>query len=141
MTRTPTLSLALAVTVSVLGGCGGGERSTLPTGPSPVSTTLAFSIASTSAGASKAPQCADQIRLHPSWWGFAQVSLVPVEPDGWGILFEDVPIGHHTVRLSAPPGCGEFDVGANGTRLTDRETAGSRTLFRFLLHADGSVSP
>jgi hypothetical protein len=106
-----------------------------------VSAKVEFAVVSFSRGASTTPECAGEIRIQPSFWGFAHVNVVPAEPGAWGVLFEDVPIGRHTVRLRAPVGCGEVELGANGVRLTDRESEGSQIAFHFLLHADGSVSP
>jgi hypothetical protein len=55
----------------------------------------------------------------------------------WAILFENVPIGQHTVRLSADASCGPVELSANGTRL---KGLGSLPGFEFTLHADGTVT-
>jgi hypothetical protein len=61
----------------------------------------------------------------------------PIEGPRWAIVFENVPIGHHTVKLSFDASCGAVELSANGRRLTGR---GSAPGLGFTLHADGSVT-
>jgi hypothetical protein len=135
-----------AITALVLlVGCSGGDG--LPTGPSPVSTTVEIHYAASAVsplgdGASPLLDCASPARIHPSWWGFAQATMPSSGPGSWAALFEDVPIGRQVVRVSAPEGCETTSVVVNGTLLTKRvEVPFSSDAFAFTLHSDGSVSP
>ncbi len=115
--------------------CSGGDG--LPTGPSPVTAEVEFRyvLAESEASSTEADlACAGQVRIHPSFWGFAQVTLMPVDSRTWTARFEEVPVGRHTVRLSAPEPCAGGELFANGARLP--HGAGS-----FAVTSDGSVTP
>jgi len=118
-------------------GCGGGNA--LPTGPSPVSANVELryevATAATEAAPSEALDCEGQVRLYPSWWGYAQVTMAPTGADRWGLLFEEVPIGEQRVNVVAPEGCGGGNLTANGVVLSDAPNG-----FSFTLHPDGSVT-
>jgi len=58
-----------------------------------------------------------------------------VDAGTWTARFEEVPVGRHTVRLTAPEGCAGGDLFANGARLPN----GSAT--SFAVATDGSVTP
>jgi hypothetical protein len=77
------------------------------------------------------------VQVQPSWWGFAEVRLRPIGEGRFAILFENVPIGRHTVKLSFDAACGDVELSANGSPLTGR---GSVPGLVFTLHADGSVT-
>jgi hypothetical protein len=113
--------------------CGGGDG--LPTGPSPVTAEVEFRYVLTGSRASSADlPCVGQVRIQPSFWGFAQVSLMPVDAGTWTARFEEVPVGRHTVRLTALEGCAGGDLFANGARLPNGSAS-------FALSTDGSVTP
>jgi hypothetical protein len=117
--------------------CGGGDG--LPTGPSPVAAEVEFRYVLTEGQASSLAAelpCAGQVRLHPSFWGFAQVTMMPVGSDTWAARFEEVPVGRHSVRVTAPEACGRGDLFANGALLSDGGSA-----LGFAVHTDGSVTP
>jgi hypothetical protein len=115
--------------------CSGGDG--LPTGPSPVTAEVEFRYVLAGGQGSAAEAvlpCAGQVRIHPSFWGFAQVTLMPVDSGTWTARFEEVPVGRHTVRLTAPEACAGGDLFANGARLP----SGSAS---FAVTTDGSVTP
>ena len=116
-----------------LSACGGGGNP-LPTGPSPVSTTVEFTFTASLSGS--ALDCAGQAYLFPSWWGFAPVTMDAISTDQFRLLFDQVPIGHQSVRLAAPEGCGFESLTANGVALRSIDDA-----FPFTAHPDGSVAP
>lgn len=116
--------------------CGGGDS--LPTGPSPVAAEVEFRYVlaeGPSASAEADFACEGQVRLHPSFWGFAQVTLRPVDARTWGALFEEVPVGRQSVRLRAPEACAGGVLYANGVPILDGgATAG------FVVSSDGSIT-
>ncbi len=115
--RVKRLASASAVLAAAI-ACSGGD--TLPTGPSPVTAEVEFRyVLSGSSSAASVGACAGQVRLHPSFWGFAQVTLLPVGPGAWAARFEDVPVGRNSVRLTAPEACAGGELSANGTPLWD----------------------
>jgi len=117
--------------------CSGGNS--LPTGPSPVTAEVEFRyVLSEGQSASVAAElpCAGQVRLHPSFWGFAQVTLMPVDSNIWVARFEEVPVGRHSVRLTAPEACAGGDLFANGSLLSDGGSVSG-----FAVSTDGSVTP
>jgi hypothetical protein len=128
--------IASAVLVAGI-SCSGGD--TLPTGPSPVTAEVEFRYVLAGSQASSAATelpCASQVRLHPSFWGFAQVTLAPVDSSTWAARFEEVPVGRHSVRLTAPDACAGGEIFANGAPLSN-----GGLVSRFAVSADGSVTP
>jgi hypothetical protein len=116
--------------------CSGGNS--LPTGPSPVAAEVEFRYELTGSQASSVATglpCAARVRLHPSFWGFAQVTLMPVDSNTWTARFEEVPVGRHSVRLTAPEACARGDLFANGALLSHGSVAS------FAVSTDGSVTP
>jgi len=131
--RLSVATLALAASAA----CGGGGD-TLPTGPSPVAAEVEFRYVVTGIQASSAeaePACAGRVRFQPSFWGFAQVTLMPVDANTWAARFEEVPVGPHSVRVSAPEGCAGGEIFANGVLLSDAGSTAS-----FAVSADGSIA-
>jgi hypothetical protein len=63
--------------------------------------------------------------------------LRPIGERRFAILFENVPIGRHRVKLSFDAACGDVELSANGRSLTRR---GSASGLVFTLHADGRVT-
>ena len=117
--------------------CSGGNS--LPTGPSPVTAEVEFRYVLTgnqSLSVATGLPCAGQVRLHPSFWGFAQVTLMPVDSSTWAARFEDVPVGRHSIRLTAPEACAGGELFANGALLSDGGSVSS-----FAVSTDGSVTP
>lgn len=140
-------SIAAVLFVGLLSACGGGNN--LPTGPTPVTAEVEFRYVVSEA---KGPQATAtflpcSVSLHPSWWGFAQVGMVEVSENTWAILFEEVPIGRHTVRVEVPDGCNGEGLTANGIPLSVASSnesgneAGGTAALGFTVHADGSVTP
>lgn len=129
---------SIAVPVLLLAAaCGGGDS--LPTGPSPVTAEVEFRYVVAGGQPSAMAgylSCAGQVRLYPSFWGFAQATMTSAGSDTWTARFEEVPVGHHSVRVEAPEACGKGDLFANGALLSDEGSASS-----FALHTDGSVTP
>jgi hypothetical protein len=126
-------SLLLAASAA----CGGGDS--LPTGPSPVTAGVEFRyVLAEEPSSSVAPglPCAGEVRIQPSFWGFSQVTMVPLGSRSWAARFEEIPVGRHSVRVAAPEGCVRGDLFANGVLLSDGGSA--RT---FTMHSDGSVEP
>jgi hypothetical protein len=126
-------SVVLAAAVA----CSGGNS--LPTGPSPVTAEVEFRYVLAEVQASSVATdlpCAGQVRLQPSFWGFAQVALTPVDSNTWAARFEEVPVGRHSVRLTAPEACAGGDLFANGALLSDGGSVSS-----FAVSTDGSVTP
>jgi hypothetical protein len=116
--------------------CSGGNS--LPTGPSPVTAEVEFRYVlagNPPASMDTNLPCAGQVRLHPSFWGFAQVNLTAVDSSTWAARFEEVPLGRHVVRLTAPAVCAGGDLFANGVPLSKGSVAG------FAVLTDGSVTP
>ena len=115
--------------------CGGGNS--LPTGPSPVTAEVEFRYVLASVpGSNLESSCEGAIRLHPSFWGFAQVTLLPLEPGVFGARFEEVPIGRHSARLETSADCAGGELSANGTPLS----RGS-SVTDFAVATDGSIHP
>lgn len=128
---------AASLVLAAAAACGGGDS--LPTGPSPVTAEVEFRYVLTTAQASPLAAelpCAGQVRLHPSFWGFAQVTMIPLGSSSWGARFEEIPVGSHSVRVTAPEACGTGELFANGVLLPD---GGSQ--LDFTVHTDGSVTP
>jgi hypothetical protein len=133
VTRSLRASLVLAAAVA----CNGGNS--LPTGPSPVTAEVDFRYVLTSTQASGSTDeifCDGPIRFHPSFWGFAQVTLISVDSTTWAARFEEVPIGRHSGRLEAPAACSGGELFANGILLSRGASVAS-----FAVATDGSVTP
>lgn len=134
--RASIVALVLASSVA----CGGGDS--LPTAPSPVTAEVEFQYVLAEGGSSSVASelpCAGQIRLRPSFWGFSQVTMISLGPRSWGVRFEQIPVGHHSVRVTAPEACARGELSANGVLLADILDGGSA--LSFTLHPDGSVEP
>ncbi len=117
--------------------CSGGDG--LPTGPSPVTAEVEFRYVMTGSQAFSVATglaCAGQVRLHPSFWGFAQVTLMPVDSNTWAARFEEVPVGRHSVRLTASEACAGGELFTNGALLSSGGSVSS-----FAVSTDGSVTP
>ncbi len=117
--------------------CGGGNG--LPTGPSPVTAEVDFQYVLAGSHVSKSTagiSCDGPIRFHPSFWGFAQVTLISVDSTTWAARFEEVPIGRHSARLETPAACSGGELFANGVLLTRGASVAS-----FAVATDGSVTP
>ena len=122
-----------SILVAVSAACGGGGS--LPTGPSPVTAEVEFQYVLTEGQASSLAAelpCAGKVRLHPSFWGFARVTMIPLGSGSWGARFEEVPVGRHSVRLTAPEACAGGNLFANGILLS---------VSSFAVSTDGSVTP
>ncbi len=130
-------SLVASLVLVAAAACGGGDN--LPTGPSPITAEVEFRYVLTTAQASSLAAelpCAGQVRLHPSFWGFAQVTMIPLGSSSWGARFEEIPVGRHSVRLTALEACAGGDLFANGALLSNGGSVAS-----FAVSTDGSVTP
>jgi hypothetical protein len=116
----------------LLGACSGGDS--LPTGPSPVTAELDFRYVLRDAASAATATCAGRLRIDPSFWGFAHVSMMPLDDGTWSARFLDVPVGRHSIRLEAPPECAEGVLFVNGVRLTESGVAS------FSVSASGQVT-
>jgi hypothetical protein len=114
-----------------LGACSGGDS--LPTGPSPVTAELDFQYVLENPSDATAG-CVGRLRIDPSFWGFAHVSMTPLDDGTWSARFLDVPVGRHSIRLEAPPECAEGVLFVNGVRLTESGVAS------FSVSVDGQVT-
>ena len=81
--------------------------------------------------------CDGVVRIYPSWWGFTHATMLATDDGGSAALFENVPVGRQSVRLTTPPGCGNPVLAANDVEL---EAANDNLVFAFMVHPDGSVS-
>ncbi len=127
--RSFVTSLLLAAGVA----CGGGNS--LPTGPSPVTAEVDFRYVLSSQATAEI-SCDGPIRLHPSFWGFAQVTLTSVDSTTWAARFEEVPIGRQSARLELPEACSGGELFANEVLLSRGASVAS-----FAVATDGSVTP
>jgi hypothetical protein len=57
---------------------------------------------------------------------------MPVDSNTWAARFEEVPVGRHSVRVTAPEACAAGDLFANGVLLS---------VSSFAVSTDGSVTP
>src|SRR5262245_55020526 len=99
--------------------CSGGNS--LPTGPTPVVAEVEFRYVLADPQSSRnsaEAACEGPIRIHPSFWGFAQVTLAPLDSTTWAARFEEVPIGRHSARLQTPAACSGGELFANETLLS-----------------------
>lgn len=117
--------------------CSGGNS--LPTGHSPVTAEVEFRYELSESEASSkeaASACAGPVRLHPSFWGYAQVTLRPMESGGFTARFEEVPVGRHSLRLAVPEACAGGSLYANGALISRGGSAAS-----FEISTDGRITP
>lgn len=134
--------VALVSVAGLAGGaCGGSGGNALPTGPTPVSANVEFVVTTrtraSGASASEAPSaCAGLVRLHPSWWSFAHVTMVATDQDRFGLYFDQVPVGRQSVRLTVPEGCESTGLIANGVFLAAGETGA----YAFTIDSDGRIT-
>jgi hypothetical protein len=88
--------------------------------------------------------------VHPSWRGFAAISLTPVPPDRYEISFPDVPIDTRvSFRVNDQNSCDENPTGAvtrnilvNDVRLAQNATTpgnGDEPGFAFTIAANGAI--
>lgn len=127
--------LAFVLTCSACGGGGG-----LPTGASPVMANVEFhyhAVVVRNAERARDVGCDGVVRIYPSWWGFTHATMLQTDDGGWAALFENVPVGRQSVRLTTPPGCGNPVLAANEVEL---EAANDNLVFAFMVHPDGSVT-
>jgi hypothetical protein len=89
--------------------------------------------------------------IHPSWRNFAAISLQPIPPDHYEIIFTDVPLNTRvSFRINDQNHCDENPTGAvtrnvlaNDVRLIQNTTtpgSGDEPGFAFTLASDGSIS-
>jgi len=81
--------------------------------------------------------CGGVARIYPSWWGFTHATMFATDEGRWAALFENVPVGRQTVRITAPLGCDNPVLVANGVAL---RAADESLVFAFMVHPDGSVT-
>ncbi len=116
--------------------CGGGDS--LPTGPSPVTAEVEFRYVLARSEASTAETedlaCAGQVRLQPSFWGFARVTMTGAGSSTWVARFEEVPVGRHAARVEAPEACAGGELFANGVLVSGSPVSS------FEVGSDGSVA-
>jgi hypothetical protein len=127
---------ACALAVATAAACGGGN--TLPTGPSPVTAEVEFRYVLSGGGDPVAVTeeivCAGQVRLQPSFWGFARVTMTGAGPGTWVARFEEVPVGRHAARVEAPEACAGGELFANGVLVSGSAVSS------FEVGSDGSVA-
>ena len=81
--------------------------------------------------------CNGTARIYPSWWGFTHATMVPADEGRWAALFENVPVGRQSVRLTTPYGCDNPSIVANEVEI---EAATDNLIFAFTVHPDSSVT-
>ena len=81
--------------------------------------------------------CDSAVRIYPSWWGFTHATMRATDDGGWAALFENVPVGRQSVRLTTPLGCANPVLVANDIEL---RAATDNLVFAFMVHPDGSVT-
>lgn len=102
------------------------------------------------------PNCFSAVgntHIHPSWRGFARVSLVAEGPELWTLTFDDAPVNvelrvrvsdRNTCSETNPTGASTDDVFANGVRLVrivNTPGTGVEPGLAFTLLPDGTVVP
>lgn len=127
--------LALIVTCSASAGCGGGGG--LPTGASPVTADVVFHYQATREQREQNFGCNGVARIYPSWWGFTHATMVLTDEGQWAALFEGVPVGRQSVRITTPLGCENPIILANDVAV---DAANENLVFAFMVHPDGSVT-
>jgi hypothetical protein len=125
----------LLVLLILSAACGGGGG--LPTGASPVMTSVLFHYEATAEQREQTVGCHGVARVYPSWWGFTHATMVATDEGRWAALFDNVPVGRQSVRITTPPGCDNPIIVANDVAI---EAANDNLLFTFIVHPDGSVS-
>ena len=80
--------------------------------------------------------CHGVARIYPSWWGSTHAIMILTGEGRWAALFENVPVGRQSVRITAPFGCDNTSLVANDVALTARNDS---LVFAFTVHPDGSV--
>jgi hypothetical protein len=147
--------VAAALTLSAA-ACG---DSTTPAGPTG-STTATVRIVFMGATAQRtdlpgsAQACVSGVgatHTHPSWRNFAAITLQPVPPDRYEIVFTDVPVGIRvSFRINDQNACDENPTGAvtrnvfaNDARLVQNTTTpgnGDEPGFAFTISPGGALS-
>ena len=115
--------------------CGGGGG--LPTGASPVMASVEFHYEATADQRAQNVGCHGVTRIYPSWWGFTHATMMDTGEGRWAALFENVPVGRQSVRITTPYGCENPAIVANDVAL---EAANDNLVFTFTVHPDGSVT-
>lgn len=102
------------------------------------------------------PECFSLVgntHIHPSWQGFARISLTRQGPELWTRTFDDAPVDvelrvrvsdRNTCSDANPTGASTENVFANGVRLiriVDTPGTGIEPGLAFTLLADGTVMP
>ena len=82
-------------------------------------------------------ECDGVVRIYPSWWGFTHATMLTTDDGGRAALFENVPVGRQSVRLTTPLGCANPMLVANDVEL---RAANDNLVFAFMVHPDGSVT-
>lgn len=135
-------------------GCA--EEGALPR-PAPTTTTASIEY-SASTQPALPPSVQDCVRgvgathVHPSWRGFAAVTIRIVGAERFELTFNDVPVNQRlSIRVSDanaclenPTGAATRNVFANGVRLTDIVTtpgSGPEPGLAFTVTGDGRVTP
>ena len=125
-------TVAVALTLSALPGCG---ESNPPTSPTPPTVRVVFEGSTTRRSdlPASAQPCVEGVgatHIHPSWRGFAAIPLTPVPPGRYEITFTDAPLDTRlSFRVNDQNACDENPTGAvtrnvfvNGTRLVQNTT-------------------
>lgn len=128
-------TLGLALGASVLASCTGGGA--LPTGPSPVAAEVEIRYSTAGAQREASLECNGIVRVYPSWWGFTHQTMIPAGEGEWVALFEDVPVGAQTVRVTTPTGCETGQTRVNGLPI---DAEAGELVFPFTVHHDGRVT-
>jgi hypothetical protein len=81
--------------------------------------------------------CNGVARIYPSWWGFTHATMIRAEEGRWAALFENVPVGRQSVRITTPHGCDNPILVANDVALA---ASNDNLVFAFTVHPDGSVA-
>ena len=134
MNRSLPRLLAVLVCATSL-SCGGGGG--LPTGASPVIADVLFEYRVTAEQGAQNLGCNGVVRLYPSWWGLTHATMIRTNEGHWAALFENVPVGRQSVRITTPHGCQNPLLVANDVAI---DAATDNLVFAFTVHPDGSVT-
>src|SRR5262245_45255912 len=105
------LTLALALTWSILAGCS--RSSSSPTIAQNVKLVFRGSTSRRLDLPASVANCVGETHTHPSWRSFAAIPLTPVPPDRYEIVFDDVPIdAHMSFRVNDQNFCDQNPTGA-----------------------------